>query len=83
MVGLLPSIPCHACPREGAVFVRAVGAGLLLACLFVFTLPMKRNPSAARFSGRRYKDVFDFQLKVELVRISKGLQQMIGERATP
>ena len=31
MVGLFPSIPCCARLRDGAVFVRAVGAGLLLA----------------------------------------------------
>ena len=48
MVGLLPSIPCRSCPRDGADFVRAVGAGLLLACLLVFTLPMK--PDETQFN---------------------------------
>ena len=51
MVGLLPSIPCHTCPREGAV---AVEAGLLLACLFVFTLPMKRSSSRAEQDFQEY-----------------------------
>ena len=77
MVGLFPSIPCCAGLRDGAVFVRAVGAGLLLAS---DETQFNRCYSVAHINvfWKTIQRFFLLQLKVELVnKLGKVLNKLL------
>ena len=85
MVGLFPSIPCCAGLRDGAVFVRAVGAGLLLAS---DETQFNRCYSVAHINvfWKTIQRFLLFQLKVDLIKkLGKVLNQLLpkGLSATP
>ena len=75
MVGLFPSIPCCACLRDGEVFVRAVGAGWLLAS---DETQFNRCYSVAHINvfWKTIQRFFLFQLKVELF---KKLEKVLNK----
>ena len=66
---------CSFCPCSWS----RVASGLPFCFHFADETQFERS----KIFRKTIKRCFDFQLKVELVRISKGLEQMIGERATP